>query len=321
MASAIATERTRDQALRRTLETIERHGLKENVSELDLHGYTVLPGVLSAQTIERAKAAILRRAEREAGRRIDPDAATDADFKGMQYLPYLLFDDPVFAEILLEPRPLALVTYLLGESCLLSSMGSHFRGPGGMPLMLHSDNGNGMPAPYSSISMVANVNYALTPYSREAGALAMVPGSHRLQRQPTYHENFTAEGLGPADFAARARRPGGMDDVVWKDPPGAVSMDISPGDAVIWHGNAWHGGFRRERPGVRINLAAYFSRQYVQTQERRGDPAEAELLARCDNNPRLAVLLGARQSYGWRADDWATIYGQRARLAPRGLFD
>ena len=72
---------------------------------------------------------------------------------------------------------------------------------------------------------------------------------------------------------------------------------------------------------MRINLAAYFCRQYVQTQERRGDPQEAELLARHDNNPRLAVLLGGKQSYGWRDDDWAEIYGQRARQAPRGLFD
>jgi hypothetical protein len=319
--TTIALDGTRDQALRRTLGSIEDLGLGDHLSDLEVHGYTIVPGVLSRATVERARAAILRRAERVTGNRIDPETATADDFKGMQYLPYLLFDDPVFAEILLEPKPLALVTYLLGESCLLSSMGSHFRGPGGAPLMVHSDNGNGMPAPYPAISMVANVNYALTPYSREAGALAMFPGSHRLQRQPTFHENFAPEGLGPGEYAARMREPGGLDGVTWKDPPGAVSMDISPGDAVIWHGNTWHGGYRRELPGVRMNLAAYFCRQYIQTQERRGDPAETELLARHDNNPRLAVLLGARQSYGWRADDWAEIFGRRARFAPRGVFD
>ncbi|HEX3917306.1 MAG TPA: phytanoyl-CoA dioxygenase family protein [Caulobacteraceae bacterium] len=321
MSTTIALDRTRDQALRRTLETVESQGLSDHLQDLDVHGYTVVPGVLSAETVERAKAAIIRRAEKASGHGIDPQAATADDFKGMQYLPYLLFDDPVFAEVLLEPKPLALVTYLLGESCLLSSMGSHFRGPGGMPLMVHTDNGNGMPAPFSPISMVANVNYALTAYSREAGALAMFPGSHRYQRQPTFHENFTPEGLGPEAFAARMREPGGVDTVTWKDPPGAISMDISPGDAVIWHGNTWHGGYRRELPGVRINLSAYFCRQYIQTQERRGDPAEAELLARHDNNPRLSTLLGGKQSYGWRADDWSTIYGQRARQAPRGVFD
>ncbi len=310
--------RTRDQALNRVLDQIAGLGLNERLIELETQGFTVLPGVLSEDKIARAKAAILHRVVRNTGRPIDPATATAADFEGMQYIPYLLYDDPVFEEILMEPSPLALVTYLLGESCLLSSMGCHFRGPGGAPLMLHSDNGNGMPAPFTEISMVANVNYALTPYSREAGALAMIPGSHRLRRQPTLHENFTAPGLTGAELAAETRVPGALDAVEWKDPPGAVSMDISPGDAVIWHGNTWHGGFRRELNGVRMNLAAYFCRQPIQTQERHGDPARQDVLDRHANDPRFAVLLGAKQPYGWREEgpDYA-LMGQ----SPRGLYD
>ncbi len=294
---------SRDQALRRILDRVTALGLNDNLLDLETQGYTIVPGVLSASRIERAKAAILRRVERTTSRRIDPLTATADDFAGMQYIPYLLYDDEVFEEILMEPAPLALITWLLGESCLLSSLGCHFRGPGGTPLMVHSDNGNGMPAPFSPISMVANVNYALTPYSREAGALAMIPGSHRLLRQPAAHENF--------------RRPD-ADGGEWKDPPGAVPMDIQPGDAVIWHGNTWHGGYRRELPGVRMNLSAYFSRQHIQTQERHGDPAHAGVLARHANDPRFAVLLGARQPYGWREEgpDYA-IMGQN----PRGLYD
>jgi ectoine hydroxylase-related dioxygenase (phytanoyl-CoA dioxygenase family) len=310
--------RTRDQALSRVLSQIDALGLNDRLIELETQGYTVLPRVLSDETIARAKAAILRRAERKAGRPIDPATATAADFNGMQYIPYLLYDDAVFEEILMEPAPLALVTYLLGESCLLSSMGCHFRGPGGAPLMLHSDNGNGMPAPFTDVSMVANVNYALTPYSREAGALAMIPGSHKLRRSPTAHENFTAPGLTAADLAAKARAPGALDAVEWKDPPGAVCMDINPGDAVIWHGNTWHGGFRRELAGVRMNLSAYFCRQPIQTQERHGDPARQAVLDRHANAPRFAVLLGAKQPYGWREEgpDYALM-----AQSPRGLYD
>ena len=77
--------------------------------------------------------------------------AKQEDFSGLSYQPYLLYDDPVFPEILMLERPLALVTYLLGESCHLSSIGSHFKGPGGEPLRLHSDNGNGMPSPISRV--------------------------------------------------------------------------------------------------------------------------------------------------------------------------
>jgi len=93
--------------------------------DLLVQGFTVVPGVLSEDRIARAKAAMVRRAETVAERKIEPDTATSEDFNGAKYLHYMLFDDPVFPEILLEPNPLALITYLLGENCLLSSMGCH----------------------------------------------------------------------------------------------------------------------------------------------------------------------------------------------------
>ena len=178
-----------DKALQKTLMEIDELGLKENLLELEVQGYTILKKALSDDQIERAKAAILRRAEQSVSRTIDPETATADDFNGMTYQHYLMFDDPVFPEILLEPKPLALMKYLLGRSCVLSSMGSHFRGPGGLPLAFHAD---GASVGMTDAALVANCNYALTPYSKEAGALAVVPGSHRKYRQPTRHENWHA---------------------------------------------------------------------------------------------------------------------------------
>jgi len=284
-------------ALRRILDTIRELGLSDHLIELETVGYTALRGVLSPDRIERAKAAILARVERATGKRIDIETESGRQITGMSYIPYLLYDDEVFEEILMEPKPLALVTYLLGESCLLSSIGCHFKGPGGTPLPLHSDNGNGMPAPFPAFSQVANVNYALTRYSREAGALAMVPGSHRLARQPTAAE-MTLSGD--------------------RTNPNAVSMDLAPGDAVVWHGNTWHGSFARQTPGIRMNLAVYFNRQYVQTQERHGDAVPEEVLTRHANDERFRVLLGAKQPYGWRHE--GPDYSVMARN-PRGVFD
>ena len=284
------------EALTRTLAAIAELGLGENLIELETQGFTTVKGVLSESQIERAKAAILARAERDAGHSIDPATATAEDCEGMTYIPYMLYEDEVFEEILMAREPLALITYLLGESCLLSSMGCHFRGPGGMHLPLHSDNGNGIPAPFTSFSQVANVNYALTPYTREAGALAMVPGSHKLARQPKPDESDLGDNANP----------------------NAVSMNIDPGDAVIWHGNSWHGSFVRKLPGVRMNLAVYFNRQYIQTQERHGATVPQEVIARHANNPRLLHLLGGKQPYGWQKD--GPDYSKFA-LMPRGLYD
>jgi ectoine hydroxylase-related dioxygenase (phytanoyl-CoA dioxygenase family) len=286
-----------DAALERILDAIHRLGLDGNLIELETKGYTTLERVLSEVAVTRARDAIVARVERTTGRKPDLHRETGEDAAGWTYVPYLLYEDPVFEDILMEPKPLALVTYLLGESCLLSSLGCHFKAPGGAALPLHSDNGNGMPAPFSSVSQVANVNYALTPYSREAGALALVPGSHKLARQPR-PEEMSLEG----DSAN----------------PAAVSMDLAPGDAVVWHGNTWHGSFARHVPGVRMNLAVYFNRQYIQTQERHGDAVPPEVLARRARDERFKILLGAKQPYGWRHE--GPDYAVMARN-PRGLYD
>jgi len=90
--------------------------------ELESQGFTTLPNVLSEAQIERAKSVIVARVERTTQHRVDVEAESGTAFAGMQYIPYLLYDDEIFEEILMEPKPLALITYLLGESCLLSSM-------------------------------------------------------------------------------------------------------------------------------------------------------------------------------------------------------
>ena len=310
MALVAQSRNSGSDALQRIMDNVRDLGLSGNLLELETQGFTVLKSVLPPRMIARAKAAIVKSTERFTGKSgLDIESEDGTNLKGMTYIPHLLYDDEVFEEILMEEKPLALVTYLLGESCLLSSMGCHFRMPGGIPLMLHSDNGNGTPAPFSNTSYVANVNYALTPYSKEAGCLAMVPGSHKLLRQPTLAENFRPKRSTPDQP---------LDEADWTDPPNVVPMNIEPGDAVIWHGNTWHGGFRRELPGARINLAAYFCRQFVQTQEQHGRAVPKALLARHANNDRFARLLGQQAPYGWGPEgpDYALM-----NKSPRGLYD
>ena len=281
----------------RVVSRIRELGLEQHLEEIESQGFTTLRGVLSDVQIERATAAIVARAEQALGHEVDVDRQSTERSPGLTYLPYLLYDDEVFEEILVEPGPLALITALLGESCLLSSLGSHFKGPGGMPLPLHSDNGNGIPAPFPAMAQVANINYALTPYSEEAGALALVPGSHKLGRQPRADEMMLGGENGNRD---------------------AVAMNLSPGDAVVWHGNTWHGSYVRQVPGVRINLAVYFNRQYIRTQEHHGDTVPPEVLARHADDDRFAIILGAKQPYGWQNE--GPNYELMART-PRGLYD
>jgi ectoine hydroxylase-related dioxygenase (phytanoyl-CoA dioxygenase family) len=304
-----------EAARRRVLANVADLGLNENLLELETQGFTVLKQALTPDQVERAKSAILERVQRQTGSAVDPEKACADDYRGMHYQHYLIFEDPVFQEILLQERSLALMHYLLGESCVLSSMGSHFRGPGGLPLAIHAD---GSSVGMTETSLVANCNYALTPYSAENGALVLVPGSHRRNRPPTARENWRSGERSIFDVMKAQPSAEELDAMTWTPPSGAVTMDIAVGDAVIWHGNTWHGGWRRDALGTRINLAAYFCRSHIATQERRGDDRYPEVFRRYNDDPRFAQLMGERVFNGWREEgpDFTD-----AKSNPVGIFD
>ena len=287
------------QALARTLATIDRLGLNDNLTELDTQGYTTIRGVLSEDQVERARTALLNRVEENTGKRVDIETATDFQSSmgaSMDYLHYMLYEDPVFEEILMAEEPLAIVSYLVGESCVLSSLGCHFKAPGPTGIVaLHADTRG--PQPFATHAQTANVNYALTPYSREGGATALVPGSHKYARQPTLAESaLTGEQCNPA----------------------AVPADLAPGDCVVWHGHTWHGSFEREIPGVRMNLAVYFARSHVVTQERHKDVVPREVLDRHANDERFKRLLAVDDAYGWQRE--GPDFAQMGRMAT-GWYD
>ena len=89
---AIPLARPRDESFDRVMAKIDELGLNEHIVELETKGYTTLKGVLSGEQIDRARSAILDRVERNIGSRIDLDTATERDFEGMTYVPYLLYD-------------------------------------------------------------------------------------------------------------------------------------------------------------------------------------------------------------------------------------
>lgn len=282
---------TRD--LNRIYGEIRSLGLETNLAELEAFGFTVIENALSPELTARLRGAVLAAWEERYGRKLDLENETQ--LREVQLAAYLLFKDRVFEEVVLNPRPLALITYLLGQSCWLSSLTSHVKGPGEVGLLLHSDTANGVPAPFSAYSHVANCNYALTDYTEAGGCLAMVPGSHRLHRQPTRWE---------VSLTGNDRN------------PHVIPIEVPAGSAVVWHGNTWHGSFPRRMPGLRVNLAAYYCRQYMAPQEIYADnPAAKAMAERHGGDSRMAQLLGFRHFNGWR-DEGPDLDGRK--LLPAG---
>jgi len=254
---------------------IRRLGLESNLAELEAFGFTVIEKVLKNDMVHALRASVLRAAEEYMGQPLDLEK--EEHHQEIKVIPYLLYRDPIFEDALLCEKPLALITYLLGNHCLLSSLTSFVKGPGGDGLMLHSDSG-AVPAPLPPYGHVANVNFTLTDYTEEGGALAMVPGSHRHHRQPTAFE----------------REVSGVNR-----NPDIVPIEVPAGSAIIFHGNTWHGSFPRRSPGLRVSLAAYFCRHYMHGQENYRDHIPKDVLDRHGEDSRLATLLGRRTHYGW----------------------
>ena len=265
--------------------------LEQNVSELDAYGFTIVPKdkVASDEVRERLTTAVLR----IAGERTGIEHALESNGNRGQYdtqphkdnqylLFYLLMEDRVFEEWLLNPTMITLARYLMDDMVQLSSMTSFVKWKGtwqesepneqppANTMGLHSDSpgssrGN-LPQGYAN---VCNSAYCLTDYTRRDGAIAMVPGSHHWARQP---------------------RPGEGEDQ-------AIPVEAPAGSLIVWHGNTWHGAFPKQTDGLRLNLTTYMCNSALKTQERYQRDIPQAMLDR--NPPEFAELVGANDPMGW----------------------
>jgi ectoine hydroxylase-related dioxygenase (phytanoyl-CoA dioxygenase family) len=275
------------RGLNESYRAIRAMGLETHVAEFDAFGLTVIEGAASPKLVERLQTAICSEVERQTGTR--PDVVNGkATIQGMQYRNHLLNKDPAFEEALMLERPLALAKYLLGESCIFSTMGSHFRGDGGDELPQHSDMIGWMPAPFPHYVMFVNYTLAVTDYTLESGAVAVMPGSHRKGRGPERSESA---------FAGNKN---------------AVPVEAPAGSAIIWYRNLWHGGCVRSIPGYRMNLATVFLRPGLTPQEDYRGAIPQETFDR--NGEAFARLLG--RDVPWMfSEEEGPDYGKIAKQA------
>jgi len=250
-----------------------------NAVELDTAGYTVVPPEKAAPPgfIEAVRDRLLDLIERRDGIVADVvEGATHADLRFPNYY-YLLFEDPIFEELVMQPASLALVTWLLGWSCVLSTSTALIKGPSSredddrLDIGIHCDT-EMHPPPFPLYAQYANATWLLSDYSKEGGSLGFVPGSHLLCRQPSGDE--------------------GLD--------GIVPLEAPMGSLVVWHGNTWHGAYKRRTKGLRMAAAFLFARRYLLPREPYREDVTEEMLAR--HPERFATLMGQHVMAGWRSE-------------------
>ena len=282
------------------LDQLNKLNLERNALELETVGYTVIEEAIDPELTKKGLEATLQTFEERTGQR--PDIKSGKGFEGYSVSRYMLFQDPSFEEILMAEKVLALVDYLIGDDCILSTLTGHMRGQGGgktLPtgyLPLHGDDTS--PQTQAGIYNLATVNIFLTDVTEESGCLAFVPGSHKMMRKPTPQESvLSGEGANTE----------------------AVPLVAPAGSAVIWPSHTWHGSWVSETPGLRVTLAELFCRPHWQTYEMYRETVTEESLKR--NSPRFASLMGMETINGWNnnQEDWGKKWSDRdrSRYAPQ----
>jgi ectoine hydroxylase-related dioxygenase (phytanoyl-CoA dioxygenase family) len=180
-------------------------------------------------------------------------------------LHHLLPDDPVFEEAITNPIVLTLVTYLAGYRAKIATTAGLIKAnDSDEALVWHCDNTSKLAMPWPNLSSGANVNWLLTDYSRENGALCVVPGSHTWCRNPD--PGFSHE-----------------DEMV-------KIIEAPAGSIAVWHTNLWHAALPRTAPGQRVTFVTLYLRNYLQPSEPFAMTTTSEMIER--NPARFSVLTG-----------------------------
>ena len=274
-------------------------GLAPYVLDLEVNGLTILPpevhGV-AGDCFDRMLDFVLERAEALVGcpfslargphaeLEFTPNPGSLIGYTGDENVPtqFLLQTlgriHRVFRDLAVNPVAVALMRHMIGgNNARFSSLNSFVKWRGdrgyGPTLGLHADQSQS-PLPWGRNALSANTNWCLTDYTREGGALAYVPGSHRRVTRPVQ----------AADEA--------------------VAAECPKGSLIVWHGATWHGAFPRMIPGMRISVTNYYRHRMVTSQEDIRGTFPRELAEDCDDPALFRLLAGfedrgpySKQSY------------------------
>lgn len=265
---------------------IARLGLEREAYELEVFGLTVVPADRTGAAPIAAKAfeRVCELIEERTGTAPDLAGGSTHTDVFVPSLYHVIHEGEPFEQLAMHEMGQALAALLVGRRHILSGTEVFMKGPSTgadvgplrrdatevLQLGLHSDM-VAFPEPFPTIAQFCNLTWLLSDYTKEDGALAFVPGSHRLCRQP--HPGEAVET--------------------------AVPVEAPMGSLVIWHGNTWHGSYPRTRPGLRTGIAFGLAREYFHPHEPVRRDVTDEMVER--NGPRFAQLAG-RDVVDWDTD-------------------
>ena len=145
----------------------------------------------------------------------------------------LLHKDPIFEEVILNPKLLTVAEVLCGKGAMISQIAASIRPKGAPSIGLHADQ-NWTPAPFPVHNQLVTFCWACDEFNEANGSTKVVPKSHLLRRHPTEEET--------------------------REEPGAIATACEPGSCVVWDGSTWHSNYPRTAQGERVVLHVTYSR-------------------------------------------------------------
>ena len=160
---------------------VEHHDLAEHIRELDEVGLTVVPRhklELTDAFFERLRTNILRVARQHPGIEFDLETGVAGEFDGPAgkmhqfFVTHMIYEDPVFEQVLTHPVKKALMEHMLGphhrssvsNAWIKWQMPDSWEDP--VTTSMHADQGQ-VPAPWNvHAPQVANMNWLLTDCSK-----------------------------------------------------------------------------------------------------------------------------------------------------------
>jgi len=246
-------------------------------SKLDSEGYLVIEDLMGPALLDEVRRRVDELFEQEG-------AQAGSEFKQEPYsrrLANLVDKGAVFERVIKTPRVLECMEYVLGPKFKLSSLNVRSADPlNQWTQPLHADSGA---VADERGYWVCNSVWMLDDFTRDNGAIRMVPGSHRWGRAPE------------ADFCAAH--------------PEEILLTGRAGTVVVMNAHMWHGGTANRTAAHRRAMHVYYTRwdkpqqQYQKRLVRREvqerlSPAARKLLALDDPlNDELSSQLSGMSGF------------------------
>ena len=267
--------------------------LEEAKAHLDTFGVARIADALSPDRVAALKSRLIEQAEAERAAEVAFLDGGGIDGGGAnQRVWNLPSKGEVFLDLLRTPIVRTLARHVLQGDYCLSSHTANIAGPGGEPMVLHSDQG--YTPRQIDMALTVNVMWMLVDFTDENGATRVRPGSHRVQAEPPRDEPVdTVPGVGPAG-------------------PALVF------DGRIWHGTGANTTTADER---RYGVLTYFCRPWLRPQENYTLSTHPDVLAGADDEIRQLLGFRVWRTLGGVQGPWGTGTSGPTGFRTEGFVD